>query len=153
MFQSIREARRKNEINRHFSEFQKSFTYDQKEAVLACLWALANMDDNFHFTEKEFLRITAETLGFKLSYSNPYDFSNVDPFLSAKIISTFNESQMHWFIITSLSMIHADGVGLDVEFQFLDGFFQEIGISMDTFKTAIGKHEAMLRDMGISSNF
>ncbi len=131
-------------MNKELTEFQNSFTEEQKVAVMHCLLIVAQCDQELHPKELELLKQTAKSLGIH------FDQMNLSPIMKRMfqqnnfpILNTLTKSQKEWYICAMHSMMHADGKILDKEVHYCLTIAEEIGINQSQYKTILDKMDAL----------
>ena len=137
---SLFNKRKKNKlIKKHIASFQDSFTEEQKIPILASLFFIANSDDEFHDSEKEFLQKFADAFGYQITDEIMDKYSHMDMNSLFEELSKLSLSQKEWLVITIFGMIHADNMVLEEELLLTKKFFTRMGISLVSIKNIIEK--------------
>lgn len=55
--------------------------------------------------------------------------------------------QKDWYIVTAYAMLHADGEALDVEYQYLEVYFEKMGITREHFENVINTSHKLLNEI------
>ena len=132
--------RKKNKIiKKHIESFQDSFTEEQKIPILASLFLIANSDDEFHDSEKEFLQKFADAFGYQITDEIMDKYSQMDMNSLFEELSELSSSQKEWLVISVFGMIHADNMVLEEELLLAKKFFTRMGISLVSIKNIIEK--------------
>jgi len=134
-----RERKKNKLIKKHIESFQDSFTEEQKIPILASLFLIANSDDEFHDSEKEFLQKFADAFGYQITDEIMDKYPQMDMNSLFEELSKLSLSQKEWLVITIFGMIHADNRVLEEELLLAKKFFTKMGISLDSIKNIIKK--------------
>lgn len=126
-------------IKKHIESIQHSFTEEQKIQILASLFLIANSDDEFDNSEKEFLQKFGDAFGYQITDEIMDKYSQMDINSLFEELSKLSLSQKEWLVITIFGMIHADNIALEEELLLAKQFFTKIGISLDSVKNIIKK--------------
>ena len=134
-----------NVIKKGSSEFQSSFTAEQKAAIFGCLITVAKCDGELHQNEINSIEQSAKVLGLDpiidLSLINRLNKTGLDGMIP--ILNTLNESQKEWYIIAQHCVMHADGKVDPHEINYCLGIANGIGISVEEYKKILDKMDGI----------
>jgi len=145
LFSFFKKHERQNAVNEHLSGFQEQFTEKQKKAIMTSLLLIASSDGEYHRKEEMFFEQTANMLGYRLKRDYFDDFMTLDKRELYQLLDSLEESQKDWYIVTAFGMIHADGKPLEVEFKYLEVFFDKMGITEERFENVLRKTELLMK--------
>jgi len=146
LFNSFLKKENEKEVRKHLGGFQDNFSEQQKKAIMLSLFLIANSDEEYHQKEYQFFMKAATLLGYRIksNFGDQVDefakMSRQDLFGS---LSSLDESQKDWYILTVFGMIHADEVPLEIEFQYASSFFDSMGITEERCENVIKKAAAL----------
>jgi len=146
LFNSFLNHEKEKTVREHFGGFQDNFSDQQKKAIMLSLFLIANSDGEYHYKEHQFFTQAATILGYRLKSSDDAqleEFMSFDRETLMKTLSTLDEGQKDWYILTVFGMIHADKVPLEIEFQYASSFFDSMGITEERCENVIKKAAAL----------
>jgi uncharacterized tellurite resistance protein B-like protein len=127
-------------MNPALTEFQKSFTLEQKIAIIHNLLVVAQCDGEMHPKEVESMKLSARALGIE------FDVNNLSPLMltmfrqnNIPLLKTLSKNQKEWYIIAMHTLMHSDGKVLEKEVQYCLIIAEDIGISADEYKRILDK--------------
>ncbi len=133
-------------------EFQKSFTEDQKAAIIACLLIIASCDSPANQKEMNSIQTSAKTLGMELNQNPTFLFmlelakEGNTVAINDKVIrllNTLERNQKEWFILAMHTLMHVDGNVVQQEVLLCLNTAQKIGISPDEYKNILDKMDKL----------
>lgn len=127
-------------MNSELIEFQKSFTLEQKIAIIHNLLVVAQCDSELHSNEVESIKQSARLLGID------FDVNNLSPLMTTMfrqnnipILNTLDKNQKEWYIVAMNTVMQADGKVLEKEVQYCLIIAEDIGISAEEYKRILDK--------------
>lgn len=135
--------KRKDQVREHLSDFQDSFTTEQKIAILGSLVILAKSKGQILPDEINLIEQTGRVLGLdvdKALFARIAD-GGIDELI--KILQTLNQRQKEWFVISMRSMISASGKVNEAQIAFAFGLAEQIGFTEDEIIELIDKTERL----------
>lgn len=147
MFSILRRKKSKVSLDQHFQGFQNQFSANQKLAIMASLFIIANADGEFHNKEARFLKEVALALGYNYIPKNLDEFMKIGPEKVFQKLNSLEDSQKDWYIITAFAMLHVDGQALDIEFQYLETYFAKMEITRERFEQVVKKSQLLINDI------
>jgi uncharacterized tellurite resistance protein B-like protein len=144
MFSLFKKNKNEDSTNHHFRGFQDQFSENQRRAIMCSLFTIANSDGEFHKKEQEFFVEVASVLGYKLRDNYLDDFLSIGRDRLLNILNGLDENQKDWYIITAFTMIHIDGKALEIEFQYLESYFNSMGIDRNRFERVLQKSQLLM---------
>jgi len=142
--------RKKNKlIKKHIESFQDSFTEEQKIPILASLFLIANSDDEFHDSEKEFLQKFSDAFGYQITDEIMDKYSQVDMDSLFEELSKLSSSQKEWLVISVFGMIHADNMVLEEELLLAKKFFTKMGYHWLVLRISLKKEVICINILNI----
>ena len=147
LFKFFQKTEKQNTVREHFGGFQDQFTANQKKAIMCSLFLVANSDGEYHKKEHQVFEQTATILGYKLHFALD---DTIDELMTIgreqlfTILSSLDEGQKDWYIITVLGMVHADGVALDKEFEYAMAFFDRMEITVERCENVMKKSQLLM---------
>jgi hypothetical protein len=142
LFDYFKRNKEKSAIQEHLGGFQDDFSYQEKTAIMCSLLGIATADQDYDGKEKIYMKETALLLGYPLKDNIDDQINQLMALDRDQLFSTLNgltKSQKDWYIVTVLGMVHADGVALEVEFQYAFAFFERMDITVERCEEVMEK--------------
>ncbi|MGV8111818.1 MAG: TerB family tellurite resistance protein [Lentimicrobium sp.] len=133
-----------NEVRDHFKGFHDGFSENQKKAILLSLFLMANSDGEFHQKESEFFIQVSNLLNYKLTRNFMDDISTISRDQLFQFLNSLDESQKDWYIVTISGMLHVDGRAMEVEYQYMQAYFNKMGITAERYEAVIKKTNLLM---------
>jgi uncharacterized tellurite resistance protein B-like protein len=129
--------------------FGSEFTQEQKAAIIASLYVIAQSDGHLH--QKEMLQINQVASILNVNINDPA-FARLAPCgkdVMIRVLNTLTQYQKEWFAVTLNGLVAADGKIDKIELNIAVGICGEIGISEDKYVEIVQKaHLLMEKFMG-----
>lgn len=131
-------------LRKHFKGFQQDFTDIQKKAILISLFDLANSDNELHKMELKYFHEVSALFGYSMEDNTIYRYLEMDRKYIEKVLTTLNEPQKDWYIISVIAMIYCDGKLHKKELSFIINYLSKIGISVNRFYDYLNKGKPLI---------
>jgi len=131
--------KRKDPVSEDLRDFQKSFTKEQKVAILGSLVILAKSKGQMLPKEIDLIEQTGRVLALDVDETLFAKIAGggIDELM--RILKTLNQSQKEWFVISMRSMTAASGKVNEEQIAFAFGLAEKIGFTEDEIIELIDK--------------
>lgn len=144
LFSFFNKHEKQSAVNAHLGGFQDEFTKNQKKAILNSLLLIACSDGDYHQKEVQFFEQAATLLGFRLTQDYAEELMSFSRDNLFQLLNSLSESQKDWYIVTVFGMMYADGEALEIESQYLDALFDNMGITEERFEKVLSKTQFIM---------
>ena len=147
LYDFFKKHEKSNDVNDHLSSFHCQFSENQKKAIMCSLHLIAQSDDEYHPNEQEYFKQTSVLLDYPISVDSIINFMRLEPEETKEILNSLNDNQKDWYILTAFGMLNADGQALEKEYQYLEYFFEAMGITPERFENVTKKSIAIIENI------
>ena len=137
------------EANPEVSEFSKSFSEQEKGAMLYLLMLMATSEGHADNKKFDFLYKQADILNFNLEGQSMEIYQQQNADYAYNILRNSNDHQKEWFSISLATIMTINGNPTQKEKSLSDRILSQINISDEQFKNANKKTQALFNKFNL----